>query len=71
VVTVSYDYIKRTYTFQPQVGKRVRHTVTGKLGTISQEGSSQGHYVQVRFDDCKFPRPCHPGELSYDLSAHA
>ena len=63
---MAYDYIKRTYTFQPQVGRRVKHTVTGKLGVISREDRSASHYVQVRFDGQRFALPCHPMELEYD-----
>ncbi len=47
---MAYDYIKRTYAFQPEVGRRVRHTVTTREGVISRENKSQGHYVQVKFD---------------------
>jgi hypothetical protein len=60
-----YDYIKRTYAFQPEVGRRVRHTVTKQEGEIKRESLSSGQYVQVRFDGKKFNLPCHPGELEY------
>lgn len=66
---MSYDYIKRTYTFHPKVGMRVRHTVTGKEGVIGREDRSQGHYVQVRFDGRNFASPCHPMELDYVTEA--
>lgn len=62
---MSYDYIKRAYTFCPEIGKQVRHTVTGKVGVIRPEDRSQGHYVQVRFADRNFSLPCHPMELEY------
>lgn len=62
---MSYDYIKRTYTFQPKVGKKVRHTVTNGEGVITRENLGQGHYVQVRFDGHSHSSPCHPGELEY------
>jgi hypothetical protein len=62
---MSYDYIKRTYTFQPQVGKHVRHTETNKTGTISREDRGQSHYVMVRFDGQSFALPCHPMALEY------
>lgn len=62
---MSYDYIKRTYSFRPEVGRRVRHTVTGNLGAITREDRGQGQYVQVRFDGKAFSLPCHPMELEY------
>lgn len=60
---MSYDYIKRRYSFVPVVGERVRHTVTGNYGVIAREDKSQGHYVMVRFDGRGFRSPCHPDEL--------
>ncbi len=66
---MSYDYIKRTYAFQPKVGRRVRHTVTENFGIITREDRSQGHYVQVRFDGQSFSKPCHPMELEYNERA--
>lgn len=63
---MAYEYIKRTYTFQPKVGRRVRHTITGEYGEIRREDRSASHYVQVQFDTRKFPLPCHPGELEYN-----
>ena len=62
---MAYEYIKRTYPFQPKIGKRVWHTVTCKTGVIAMEDRSQGHYVQVRFDGQNFASPCHPMELQY------
>lgn len=62
---MSYDYIKRSYAFQPEIGRRVRHTVTKRDGRIGRESPSQGHYVQVWFDGQRFASPCHPGELEY------
>lgn len=63
---MSYEYIKRTYSFVPKVGRRVRHTVTTNYGVICPEDRSQGHYVMVKFDGKKFSLPCHPGELEYN-----
>lgn len=60
----SYTWIKNTYSFQPEVGRRVRHTVTKKEGVIATE-DSQANYVQVRFDGQRHKSPCHPGELAY------
>lgn len=62
---MAYDYIKRSYAFQPEIGRRVSHTVTKEFGVITREDKSAGHYVQVRFDDRKFSVPCHPDELVY------
>ncbi len=63
---MTYDYIKRVYSFQPEVGKHVRHTVTGKNGTITPDDPGQGHYVQVRFFGKAYSLPCHPEELVYE-----
>jgi hypothetical protein len=63
---MAYDYIKRTYTFQPQTGRRVTHTVTKRSGLIAREDRSASHYVQVRFDGDNHALPCHPMELEYD-----
>ena len=60
-----YDYVKRTYPVEPQVGARVTHQVTKRSGTIAREKASQAHYVMVRFDGQKFSSPCHPTELDY------
>lgn len=62
---MAYDYIKRTYDFKPEVGRRVRHTVTNNDGVIAREAPGMSHYVQVKFDGKKFSLPCHPGELAY------
>jgi hypothetical protein len=62
---MAYDYIKRSYKFQPEVGRRVKHTVTKDEGAISRESKSAAHYVQVKFDGRKFAVPCHPDELEY------
>lgn len=60
-----YDYIKRMYDFQPEIGRRVRHTVTKRDGRIGREKPSHGHYVRVWFDGERFASNCHPGELEY------
>ena len=60
-----YDYIKRTYPVNTQVGRRVTHQVTKRSGTIARESASQAHYVMVKFDGQKFFSPCHPTELDY------
>ena len=62
---MAYDYIKRSYAFQPEIGRRVRHTVTKGEGVIARESPGQAHYVRVRFDGKKFSLPCHPDELEY------
>lgn len=62
---MTYDYIKRNYAFQPEIGRRVRHAVTKGEGEIRREKPGSGQYVQVRFDGQKFSLPCHPGELEY------
>lgn len=60
-----YDYVRRTYNVQPEIGARVRHTVINKFGVVCREDKSAGHYVQVRFDGQKHRSPCHPTELEY------
>lgn len=60
-----YDYVKRAYAFQPEVGRRVLHTVTKQSGTVAREDKSAGHYVQVMFDGRNHRLPCHPDELQY------
>lgn len=62
---MTYDYVRRVYGVNPVVGERVRHHVGGKLGTITREDRSQGHYVQVRFDGKMHALPCHPTEMDY------
>lgn len=64
---MAYDYVQRTYGVKPVVGGRVRHTVTGRHGTVTEEAKSQAHYVQVRFDGKKLSDPCHPTELDYSM----
>lgn len=62
---MAYDYIKRTYSFEPRVGAEVRHTETDRFGVICRENRSQGNYVQVRFGDDRHALPCHPMSLEY------
>jgi hypothetical protein len=60
-----YDYIKRSYDFKPEVGKRVRHLESGSSGVIARENRSMSHCVMVRFDEHKHASPCHPSTLEY------
>jgi hypothetical protein len=62
---MSYEYVKRAYRVEPHVGERVQHNETKRWGVIQPENLSQAHYVQVLFDDCDFPLPCHPRALDY------
>lgn len=62
---MSYDYVKKAYKFQPEIGRRVRHTETNGEGVIVREDRSAGHYVQVRFDGRKHGASCHPDALEY------
>lgn len=66
-VSMSYDYIKRTYGVSPEPGNVVYHTVTKQWGVIKRESKSASHYVQVAFEGQKHSSPCHPTELQYDL----
>ena len=45
-----YDYVKLTYSVNPEVGGCVTHQVTQRSGTITRENVTQGHYVMVKFD---------------------
>jgi hypothetical protein len=45
------------------VNQFVRHTVTGRIGTIMPENASAGHYVQMLFRGDKHTMSCHPQEL--------
>lgn len=60
---MAYEYVKKNYALQPIVGRCVQHTVTKRFGKIAREDRSQGHYVQVRFQDDRHALPCHPDEL--------
>jgi len=60
---VSYDYIRNYYDVEVTVNHFVRHTVTGRIGTIMPENVSAGHYVQVLFRGDKHTMSCHPREL--------
>lgn len=63
--TLPYEYIRRTYGVSPQPGARVRHTETGRLGTILRTPRSNQHHVSVKFDGDRFALPCHPMALDY------
>jgi len=60
-----YDYVRRAYGVDPQVGQRVRHTEINRFGTIAPEDKSCLHYVKVRFDGRKWADTCHPTALEY------
>jgi hypothetical protein len=60
-----YDYIRRAYSVKPQPGSRVRHTETGRAGTIMRTPNSGAHHVSVKFDGDRFALPCHPLALDY------
>ncbi|CUX69258.1 MULTISPECIES: hypothetical protein [Agrobacterium] len=60
---MSYDYVRNYYGVEVTVNQFVRHTVTGRIGTIMPENASAGHYVQVLFRGDKHTMSCHPQEL--------
>lgn len=62
---MNYDYIASVYGYRPEVGRRVRHTETGKFGVIKPEPRTQQHYVQVQFEGQNFNLPCHPKAIEY------
>lgn len=61
---MAYEYVKRTYGVDPQIGGRVRLEHTGKEGAIAAR-SSYDAYVWVTFDGQNFASPCHPKSLEY------
>lgn len=62
-----YDYVRRTYQVNPIVGERVIFTEYKErpAGTIAREDKSCSHYVMVKFDNARWPSPCHPTSLEY------
>lgn len=64
---MAYDYVRRTYAVDPIVGHRVRFTEYAEKpeGTICREDTSRSHYVMVKFDNARWPSPCHPTSLEY------
>lgn len=64
---MSYDYVRRNYPVDPQVGQRVT-LAEGRQrpsGVVTRENKSQSHYVMVRFDGQRHASPCHPTSLEY------
>lgn len=60
-----YAYVRRTYGVNPGIGQRVRHTETGRWGTIAKpNGDTQ--YVRVNFDGDKHIMNSHPTSLDYN-----
>ncbi|HET8638122.1 MAG TPA: hypothetical protein VFL96_14835 [Acidobacteriaceae bacterium] len=54
---MAYDYIRRTYGVEPQIGQRI--TMDGKPGVIVRpQGDPQ--YLRVRFDGQKHVSNVHP-----------
>lgn len=64
---MSYDYVRRTYGVDPQVGQRVRHSElrANNEGKVAPMDESCAHYVMVKFDGRDEPAPCHPTALEY------
>lgn len=60
-----YDFIRNNSSFDPQVGRRVRHDGTGKIGTISFEPGPFCRRVYVWFDGMDRAVPCPPDSLEY------
>ena len=66
---MAYEYVKKTYGVQPEVGMRVTFTeegtiANGKRGVIVAK-RCYDHYVHVRFDGTNYATPCHPLGLEY------
>jgi hypothetical protein len=66
---LAYEYVKRAYGVNPEVGMRVTFNEKGcarKEGVIvGKRAEEYDHYVHVRFDGTKFDVPCHPTSLEY------
>jgi hypothetical protein len=60
-----YDYVRRMYRVNPVVGHYVQHSFTRRVGRITSEDASCGHYVQVLFTGDSWALPCHPTEMAY------
>lgn len=64
---MNYDYIRQAYGVSYEVGERVQHTVTKRIGTVVREGRTNVHYVRVRFGSSTSKSRnsyCHPLELT-------
>ncbi|SCM75412.1 conserved hypothetical protein [uncultured Pleomorphomonas sp.] len=59
---MSYDYIRQAYGVVFEIGDRVQHASTLKVGTVVREGKTNKHYVRVRFAPNRRSY-CHPLEL--------
>lgn len=60
-----YDYIRENHSFHPQIGRRVRHDGTGKVGVIVAEPGPLSYRVHVKFDGADHASPCPPDSLEY------
>lgn len=60
-----YDYVRRAYGVDPQIGQPVKLENSSKVGTVAREDLSMAHYVMVRFDGQRHASPCHPTSLEY------
>ncbi len=61
---MAYEYVKRAYGVDPQIGGRVRLEHTGKEGVIAAR-AAYDNYVWVTFNGVNFATPCHPKSLEY------
>lgn len=60
---MAYEYIRKYYGVNPQVGQRVR-VPDGKIGIIQPvEGDPQ--YLDVRFNGQQHTVPVHPTDVEY------
>ena len=62
---MAYEYVKKFYGVNPEVGMRVT-TQDGKKSGMVVAKRSYDHYVHVRFDGQKHDVPCHPLDLVYE-----
>lgn len=66
---MAYEYIKRAYGVDPQIGQRITHR--GKLGVIVRPVGDP-HYLRVRFDGRKHADNVHPtDDVEYSPAALA
>ena len=58
---MSYEYIRNFHNIEITINHLVRHTVTGRFGTVMP--GRDGQYVLVLFMGDKRVMPCLPHEL--------
>lgn len=60
---MSYEYIRKTYGVEFEVGQRVQSKDGKYRGTVVSNTNRQEHYAYVRIDGRKHSDPFHPMDL--------